>query len=121
MKRLVWLLIAFFCTAVAQVQPVDLLPAKDNGCCCCDDQAGACGMPDCAPTPACLQARVVLQTTSPVRTQLRRAAVARATVREPFYTQFVRKSAVVPSFAMTREGAPAASVTLFKAHCSFLI
>jgi hypothetical protein len=122
MKRLVWLLIALFCTAVAQVQPVDLLPAKDRGCCCCEDQAGACGMPDCAPAPtACSQARIMLQTSAPLRIQARRAAAVAKKVSEPFYVQFVEKTAERPSFRVARLGTPAARVALFKAQCSFLI
>ena len=46
MKRLVWLLIAVFCTALAQVQPVDMPVTKHAVCGCCGD-TGACGMPDC--------------------------------------------------------------------------
>jgi hypothetical protein len=120
-KRLVWLLIATFLTAVSQVQAVDvrLIPA-DEKCCCCDGTAGACGMPDCAPAPTagCVQS---VQLQSPAPAVARRIAAAPRTARPRFYDQFLPRVSVVPALPVAAVVAPAASVSLFREHCSFLL
>jgi hypothetical protein len=50
MKRLTWILLALFCTALVQVQPVDASKAKGMACACC--HPGTCEMPGCCPAPA---------------------------------------------------------------------
>lgn len=50
MKRFVWLMLLVCTAAFARVQPV-VLPVEPEACCCCEN-TGACGMPDCAPPPA---------------------------------------------------------------------
>lgn len=121
MKRLVWLLIATFLTAVSQVQAVDvrLIPPAEK-CCCCDGNAGACGMPDCAPAPAagCIQS---LQLQSPAQAAAKRVAAAPRAARPRFYDQFLPRVSVVPALPVAAAMAPAASVSLFKEHCSFLL
>jgi len=120
MKRLVWLLITAVCTALAQVQPVDS-PVKrvEAGCCCCD-QPGACGMPDCAPAPAAPGAFQAMPAAALQRTAARRLAPAPATRFDGFLARFDSRPASIPARA-SHPGAPAAGVPLFKAHCSFLI
>jgi hypothetical protein len=121
MKRLVWLLLIAFGTALAQVQPVDVPVTKHEACCCCD-QPGACGMPDCLPPP--VPARPVCQLQSPapvIRVAVKRAAPAPVVVREKFYVQFLPCVSAVPARPVTLAAAPAASVPLFREHCSLLI
>jgi hypothetical protein len=121
MKRLVWLLILVFGTATAQVQPVDVRLAPEEKCCCCVDGANACDMPeDCAPaTTTCAQPALQLQ--SPVQAVAKRALPAPQLSREKFYEQFLPRASVAPALPVTAAAAPAASVPLFKEHCSFLI
>lgn len=120
-KRLIWLLIFAFGTALAQVSPVDvrLVPAEQCNCC---ERPGACGMPDCGQPPA--SARPVFQLSSPAqvaRVVTKRIARTPAVVREKFYVQFLPRVSVVPARPVSLAVASPASVSLFKEHCSFLI
>lgn len=118
MKRLIWLLLAVFSTALAQVQPVTLPVLPEDNCGCCDAQSG-CDMPDCAMPPAPTLAQLAPPVTS-VRLESRRAAQpARRATR--FYTHFVPTPSrlVVPVASVPT--APAAQVPLFVAHCSYRI
>lgn len=120
MKRLVWLLLLAFGTALAQVSPVELPVTKHEACGCCE-QPGACGMPDCVPP---LSAQPVFNLASPTRTvrvAAKAATPAPAVVREKFYVQFLPRVTVAPVLPAPANLAPAASVPLFKEHCSFLI
>lgn len=122
MKRLVWLLIATFLTAISQVQAVDvrLMPA-DEKCCCCDENAGTCGMPDCAPAPSTGCTQSLLQLQVAVAAAKRPAPAPRAD-RAKFYEQFLPRLSLTPALPVTDAvAAPAASVPLFAAHCRFLI
>jgi hypothetical protein len=122
MKRLVWLLILAFGTAISQVQAVDVRLIPGEKCCCCVDGANACGMPECATMPAtgCAQATVQLQT--PVQAAAKRAVPAAQAVREKFYARFLPRVSVVPALPVTDTvAAPAASAPLFREHCSFLL
>jgi hypothetical protein len=118
MKRLTWLLLAFFCTTLVQVLPADGL-VKAKLCPCC--HPGACGMPGCCPPPASASTvftstQSVRVSSSPVRkTQLVRSAAAK------FYALFVEATAVRGPLLASAQAAPAANVPLFKAHCSLLI
>ena len=121
MKRLVWLLLITFGTALAQVSPVDvrLVPAETCGCC---EQPGACGMPDCVPVAMSVQP--VFSRASPTtvtRAVAQRAAPAPRLVREKFYAQFLPRLNVAPVLPAPTDVAPAASVPLFREHCSLLI
>lgn len=121
MKRLVWLLLLAFGTALAQVSPVDVrvVPAESCGCC---DQPSACGMPDCIPPPMSVQPVFSLQ--SPARTvrlAAKAAAPALCGLREKFYVQFLPRAIVAPVLLAATDVAPAASVPLFQEHCSLLI
>ncbi len=117
MKRLVWLLLAVFGTALAQVQPVDMPVTKHAVCGCCE-KPGSCGMPDCAPPP--VSARPVCQLQTPAEVA-RRAARAPAVVREKFYVQFLPRVSSVPALPVRLAAAPAASVPRFREHCSLLL
>ena len=120
MKRLVWLLILVFGTAVSQVRAVDVRLIPEEKCCCCADGANACGMPDCATVPAaCAQPPLQLQT--PAQAVAKRAATAPAATRVKFYEQFLPRVSIVPALPVAELAAPAASVPLFQEHCSFLI
>lgn len=120
MKRLAWLLLFAFGTAIAQVQPVDVRLLPEEKCCCCEDEGGACGMPDCAPAPGnCAQP--VLQVQSPAQAVAKRAAPAPQVSREKFYVQFVPPARIAPALPVGETAAAPASAPLFKEHCSFLI
>lgn len=118
MKRLVWLLLAVFSTAIAQVQPADVPQAPAEKCCCCEKQK-ACDMPDCIPVSTGVQRALPQQTT--VEIIGKRAAAVKQSVPEKFYFQFVPCVRVTPVLPVSAIVAPAASVPLFAAHCSFLI
>lgn len=120
MKRAVWLVLAVFCAALAQVQPVDGLAAKAKSCPCC--HPGACEMPGCCPSPASTpvafnsaQAECVKGVPAPNRAQ---PACGSA---DTFYAAFVEPIAVGGLLLAADQAAPAANVPLFKAHCSLLI
>ena len=120
MKRLAWLLIAVLGTALAQVQPVELATAAAESCCCTGDQAGACGMPDCAPAPTAptcvrsLPVAEVLRSESSRPTPAPRAQAGHFPVRpDPRPAQ--------PAVRVFPRETPVASVPLFAAHCRYLI
>jgi hypothetical protein len=119
MKRLVWLLLTVFSTAIAQVQPVDVPQAPAEKCCCCEQQSKACDMPDCIPTSTGVQ-RVLPQQTS-VEIVGKRAPAATVGIREKFYAHLVPRVHVAPVLPVNAAEAPAASAPLFAAHCSFLL
>lgn len=122
MKRFAKLLVVAFCTAIMQVQPVQPLLAKQaDECSCCKDGANACGMPDCAPMPACAPASAVLASeVSTLRSEAENALPKARNVRDAFRDQFSPRPAV-PAEIAPRIAAPVASVPVFQVHCSFLI
>jgi hypothetical protein len=120
-KRLVWLLLFAFGTALAQVSPVDVRLNPGETCSCCD-RPGACDMPDCLPTPVSTQ--LLLQTASPaqtIRVAAKRTTPAPHQAREVFYVQFLPRVSVAPALPVCLAVAPPASVPLFQEHCSWLI
>jgi hypothetical protein len=120
MKRLVWFLIAAFCTALAQVQPVDLPVTKHEVCGCCAEP-GACGMPDCAPQPASGQPVSAVQARLSQRTEAQRLSPAPRPKREAFYVQFVPRASRVTALRAPSVTTASASEPLFQVHCSFLL
>jgi hypothetical protein len=122
MKRFVWFLLAAFCTALAQVQPVAAPMTKHAVCDCCENDANACGMPDCALPPASAPAAFVVA--APVTVQRDDEAKDllpnSRSLRNHFYAQFSPRQAVPVEIA-PQVAAPVASVPVFQAHCSFLI
>ncbi len=122
MKRFVWLFLAVFCTALAQVPRVELPVTPQKTCCCCDEP-GACGMPKCALPPATMPAvysiespvTVARPTASPEATRVHLAIreFLAAFLSEPTARQF--------SPALLVKSPPPSQVPLFKAHCAFLI
>lgn len=121
MKCLVWLLIAVFGTAFAQVSPVVSPFAQNEACCCCEGPAWTCGMPDCAPAPTAGPSGLALQTATVQRSESRKLSPAPRARYENFYVRFESRPALAPAWGASLAGAPAAPVPLFKAHCSFLI
>jgi hypothetical protein len=121
MKRLVWLLLLAFGTALAQVQPVDVRLVPEEKCSCCE-QPGDCGMAECGLPPAAAQP--VYQLTNPAqvaRVAAKRNAPTPAFAREKFYVQFLPRVRVAPALPATWTVAPAASAPLFREHCSLLL
>ena len=122
MKRLVWILIAAFCTASLPVQPVERL-APPRSCCCkhcgckggCPESGTACPM---APAPALFAADRAVG--APSLAPAPRSPQARA-ARVKFFALFVGTRAATAGLEASARAAPAAAVPLFKAHCSFVI
>ena len=121
MKRLVWPLLAVFCIALVQAEPVVGLAAKAKSCCCCKIP-GACGMPGCCPAPAAVPAAINSGQSARVSAipTLRKAQPIPAAA-SIFYLSFLEPAAACRPLPASAEAAPAARVPLFKAHCSFLI
>ncbi len=122
MKRFVWLFLIAFCTALAQVQPMDVPVTKQEKCGCCETPADSCGRRDCAPAPVSAQSGLVLQSAaSSLRVEASKPAAVPQRSGEPFYVKFVSRPAALPAVVASVATARAASVPLFRAHCSFLI
>lgn len=120
MKRLVWLLLAVFSTALAQVQPVTLPVMPEETCGCCDTKGG-CDMPECAlPAPAPTLAQLTPPAAS-AQVVARRAAQPARAATDKFFAPFVPASPRVAVSVVPAQPAPAAQVPLFVAHCSYLI
>ena len=120
MKRFVWLVLFAFCTALAQVQPVDL-PVKPHAVCGCCEEPNACGMPDCAPLPVASQPVFVTQTPACQRAAARRLTPAPNRQQKNFYVQFESRPAMAPVRHAPRVAVASASEPLFRVHCSYLI
>ena len=121
MKHLVWLLLAVFSTALAQVQPVDLPVAKPAACCCGDEDCG-CGMPKCGLPPAhCPVTYTAERPAGELRQQARRVTARLPHPAPRFYLSFVEPAVITTALRAPFQVASAASVPLFQAHCCFLI
>ena len=121
MKRLVWLLLAVFCTALAQVQPVDSTLTKAEKCPCCE-VPGACGMPDCGlPPPSATAGLFAEQPTRTAQPEVRRDAARLKRVALIFLSALDAIDSAAVAFNATSRIAPVAPVPLYAAHCSFLI
>lgn len=123
MQRLAWLFLAVFCTALAQVQPVEpLLPPAKNACCCCED-VGACGMPECALPPASTgpSSPVLERAGTELRQAARRDAARLPQITPKFYSFVTERIVATTTLPASALAAPAASPPLFRVHCSFLI
>lgn len=78
-------------------------------------------MPDCAPAPAASHCAQHLPAVAVQRAEARQLSTAPKNRYENFYVRFESSPAARPAVGVSRPGTPAASVPLFKAHCSFLI
>lgn len=115
MKRLSWLLLAVFCSALVRVQPVDLSLAGNEAPC-------GCAMPDCCPPPA----RAPLASTSvqPIQATELTAPREMPAARRPavrFYAQFVERAISTITLPASASATPPVGTPLFKAHHSFRI
>ncbi|MEI6105725.1 MAG: hypothetical protein WCR49_01825 [Opitutae bacterium] len=121
MKRLVWLLLAVFGTALAQVSPVDIGLAQQETCSCCE-QPGACGMPDCMP-PAAPATQPVFTLTSPAVATRIAAKPARAAreVREIFLASFLPRTAGASAWPVSVIAEMPLGIPLYQEHCSLLL
>jgi hypothetical protein len=120
MKRFVWLTLFAFCTALAQVQPVDLAAKKSDVCGCCE-KPGACGMPDCVPLPVASHSALVAETPNGQRAEARRVTPASRIKRENFHAKFASRPAKAPVLHAPPGAVAAVSGPLFQVHCSYLI
>lgn len=124
MPRFVWVLVFLWCTALAQVQPVEpLLPHPDKECCC--DCGGTCGMPGCALAPAPAQTPAEPAGTLTVaRPAVTVSKLPLALTTEKFFALFLAPAAPCAANAsppLPESAAPSASAPLFQQHCSLLI
>jgi len=121
MKRLVWLILAVFGTALAQVSPVELPVTKHDVCGCCE-HPGACGMPDCPPpaAPAPQPASILVSPATAVRLAAKPAARVRI-ARQYFSARYPASAAVAPVPPAAPVRTVPASVPLYREHCSLLI
>jgi hypothetical protein len=122
MKRLAWLLLAVFCSALAQVQRVELPVTPEKSCDCCE-HSGDCGMPECGLPPAAMPSafaaeRATVTVARPAAAS--EIAPAKATP-SIFWAAVPPRASVRVSFPASPGSAPPASVPLFKAYCAFLI
>jgi hypothetical protein len=121
MKRIVWIVLLAFCSALAQVQPAQPVTQIQEKCGCCEDGANACGMPDCATVPtAPATATAAFSPSVALRAEADSVLPKSRSLRNHFFAQFV-PSPAVPAELAPLTAAPVASVPVFKAHCSFLI
>jgi hypothetical protein len=119
MKHLSWILLAVFCTALAQVRPVDPVIQAKHSCCECE---GRCHMPQCA-LPAPHVPSVFLGEQS-VQAALPKENRADRTIVEPvakFFEAIAGREPYPVGSVAPRSCGRAASVPLFRVHCSFLI
>jgi hypothetical protein len=121
MKPLVWLLLAVFCTAIAQVQPVEPPVSRQVRCPCCEIP-GACGMADCNVPPSSAQVSMVAGQSAPIAVSAARRNAGRlgriALIR---VISFDAKSAALAVRNEAIVSVRAEHGPLFEAHCSFLI
>ncbi|MFI5336306.1 MAG: hypothetical protein ACHQ5A_05960 [Opitutales bacterium] len=121
MPRFVWILLALWCTALAQVQPVEpLLPKAEKQCCGCH---GACGMPDCALAPTPVQpAAEPADTLTVARPATLVTALPHALATVKFFALFLPAApAAADPPPAPLPAPPPASAPLFQQHCSRLI
>jgi len=121
MKRVVWLLLAVFCSALAQVQPAERPNVVLKDCSCCQHPE-PCSMPGCCPPPAAGSRTIVsLARAAASVPAARRAPRLASRAEAKFYARFVRAVLAPNAFPASVFATTPASVPLFKAHCSFLI
>jgi hypothetical protein len=121
MKRLVWLLLAVFCTAIAQVQPVEPLVSSQVRCPCCEIP-GACGMADCNVPPSSVPVRLIAEQSAPITVSAARRNAARlGRIALTLASSFDAQSATLAVRNDAAISVRAGRGPLFQAHCSFLI
>lgn len=110
-----------FGSLLTQVQPVEpLLPAKH--CACGAECGGQCGMPDCAlPATPSLPQFALDRATALVRPTARRDALLGERPVNRYIAVPLASLNALPACRATVRLAPAASVPLFREHCSLLI
>jgi hypothetical protein len=118
MKRLVWLLLAVFVTALAQVSPVDPGLTKQATCSCCE-QPGACGMPDCVP-PAAPATQPVFTLNSPAVATRIAAKPARAAHKAGvlYFASFLPRTDGAPAWPGSVIAEMPLGIPLYQEHCS---
>lgn len=115
MKRLVWLVILVFGTALAQVSPLDFGQQHRKACSCCETP-GDCGMPGCELAAACAPNNFVEESPS--------SATAEVSAQKAEESHQERlQPGVDASFPRNRptQFSKAARVALFKLHCALVI
>lgn len=120
MKRFAWLLLLVCTAAFARVQPVEL-PIEPESCCCCEN-TGACGMPDCAPPPAAPAVVTLDRPASEHRETARKKATQPARIEtRKFYAPYLTVATPEPVSFAKDEPALATAPPLRVTQCAWLI
>lgn len=120
MKRLVWIVLAVFGTAFAQVRPVAFPTLRHHSCPYCNGD-GSCGMPGCLPPASTRTVPAAVQPAGVTVARVRRVTEPVGRTAEKFFSVFVKPAAVSAATRAPDRVMPPASVPLFTAHCSFLV
>lgn len=121
MKRLAWLLIFAFGTLLAQVPVVEPLVPADQ-CACGAECGGRCGMPDCAPPVASTVPQFVTErAVTLVRPAAKRERLLGERPANRYFAVPLASLKPLPALRTMDRAASAASVPLFREHCSLLI
>ena len=122
MKRLAWLLLFAFGTLLAQVPPVEPLRVPAKQCACGAECSGRCGMPDCAlPAAPATPQFATDRSTTLVRPAAKRAVLLGERPSPRYFSVPLASLKALPVLRAPVALAPAASVPLFREHCSFLL
>jgi hypothetical protein len=118
MKRVAWLLLAVFCAALLQVQPVLI---QQTTCACRCKVPGACGMP-CSRIPIPAPLSFAADRATPANAPAKgRESKSEQRLERRFFSVFVESLTELGAIGVSAPSAAPARVPLFKAHCSFLI
>src|SRR5262249_46240289 len=110
-----------FCTALAQVQRVELPVEPQTTCDCCEN-AGDCGMPECGLPPAAMPSTFAIEQTVKVTRPAATTEIAPAkAISSDFWVAVPVPAAPCAPLPFSPGTAPPAVVPLFKAHCAYLI
>jgi len=121
MKRLAWLLILAFSTLLAQVPVAEPLVSADQ-CACGAGCGGQCGMPDCVPPAAPLVPQFVTdRAVTLVRPAAKRDVLLGERPANRYFAVPLASLKSLPAHRVMDRAASAASVPLFREHCSLLI
>lgn len=121
MKRLAWLLIFAFGTLLAQVPAVEPLASADQ-CACGAECGGQCGMPGCLPPAAPTVPQFVTErAVTLVRPAAKRDVLLGERPANRYFAVPLASLKSRPTLRATDRAASAASVPLFREHCSLLI
>jgi hypothetical protein len=121
MRRLAAIFLTFWTCVLVPTLPLAAAASEQPAACDCCNTGNCCNR-DCAPPPAA--APILCTLDQPARLApagIRRAAKPVRRINAKFFALFVEPAATPPALPASALATPAASVPLFKVHCSFLI